>query len=266
MSNNKFIINFLGIFKSLELFNEELMGQYRLGHQKYYINNNIRMYRKVGRSLCKAEKSLILEHYLGHIQGECKICEDPQDMLNCRICNYNTYEDAFCYLHKTDFNNRMTNIKKDLGLETIAHKWITVSPKKSSYKADMLRSLQATCKMYFTGDIPRATSIKWALELGSEGDQPHVHILCCPVAENSLKNFARDFTKLWKTVRPEKCDVNAFSNTKVAFNIQTIKRPEYIRARIEYLNNETKGITHHNPFDSEFMSQNGIDKYTFINM
>lgn len=260
MIDTKKFVNFNGIFKSLELYDEELMGQYRLGKQKYYIKDNIKMYKKKCRELCVAEKKLILEHYLGHVQGKCDKCDDPFDWQSCRICNYDVYENSFNYLHKSDFINKMHDIKKDLGLETTMQKWITISPKKCSDIGGVLGGLDKTLHQYFTMDIPRAKHIKWCLELGADGDHPHCHILCEPVSDGALKNFSRDFTKLFKN----NCKLKVVENNKICFNIQTIKRPEYIRARIEYLNNETKGITHHNPHDSRIESEFGVKKYVFI--
>lgn len=262
--------DFCRLFKSLEKKDDELMGCVRTGKNKYKQKQYTRMYRKPARQLCKAENDILWKYWEQKFykkkcpRYKCEIirmdigwrCDDTR----CQWCDYHTWRNHFIYLHKTDFVKEMNDIKKELGLESNVHKWITISPKKGSDIGSVLKQLSIVTDEYFTGDIPRTNRVMRCLELGEDGDHPHIHILAEPNSEFALKNFVRDYSKLWN----RHGNKELIANKKVAFNIQTIKRPEYIRARVEYLNNETKGITHFNPHDGLIESKFGIKKYKYF--
>lgn len=253
----KFNSKFCRLFKSLEFNSDDLMGLVRIGKNNkiYSISENMNIYRKPCRILCSDEKKMARKYWDGIACG----CESPF----CWKCSFDKYMDYLIYAHKTEFQSEMINIKKILGLESNVHKWITISPKKGSEKCmipTVLNQLADVTDEYFTGDIPRTNRVMRCLELGEDGDHPHIHILAEPISEHALKNFVRDYSKLWN----RHGNKDLIANKKVAFNIQTIRRPEYIRARVEYLNNETKGITHHNPHDDLIESKYGVEKYKYF--
>lgn len=269
MKHEQFIL-FNRLFKSLIKKDDDLMGEYRIGKNKYRVKySGKRMYKKPNRQLTKEEGKILWDYWKSkYYKQKCPRYDLEEIRLDigwrcdnhqCQWCDFFTWKNHFIYLHKTDFLNEMKEIKKELGIHYNDHKWITISPKKHSDIQGVLNGLDNTLKQYFN-DLPRAAMVKWALELGSEGDHPHAHILCEPNG-GLTKNFSRDFTRLWKKAR-EYPDV--VKEGKPCFDINTIKRPEYIRARIEYLNNETKGLIHSNPFDDQIESKYGIKKYSFF--
>lgn len=262
--------DFCRLFKSLEKKDDELMGCVRTGKNKYKQRQYTRMYRKPARQLCKDENDILWKYWEQKFyKKQCPRYKSENirldigwrcDDTRCQWCDYHTWKNHFIYLHKKDFIKEFNDIKKELGLESNIHKWITISPKKGSDIETVLKQLEMVTDEYFLGDIPRTNRVMRCLELGEEGDHPHIHILAEPNSEFALKNFVRDYSKLWN----RHGNKELIANKKVAFNIQTIKRPEYIRARVEYLNNETKGITHFNPHDGLIESKFGIKKYKYF--
>lgn len=173
---------------------------------------------------------------------------------------------SLTFMKKLDFDKSIKNITKKIGEFFLPYAWITISPRKYEKRNENLRIailLDKILRMYFYGCFQKTDSVHWCIEFGSEGKHAHTHILCRPIEQQQksfIKNFSRDFTTLWKK-NVESKYIGILDLKKIAFKLNTLRRPEFIDDKLKYLRNETKDAIHENPYDEEMFNALKIKKY-----
>lgn len=238
-------------------------------------------YKKPCRSISMKERKWIKEWckknptYDVKKEGDCiescfysnKVCDCTGEMILKK--NEEMFElqvewtiRALEFMNKGEFQKTMKDILKDIDEYFLPYVWITISPKKFENKLNNFRImylLDKTLREYFYQCYRKCDEIHWCLEFGPNGDHAHAHILCRPIEaqqKSFVKNFSRDFTTLWKKGQTKESKyIDILDLKKVAFKLNTLRRPEFIDDKLKYLRNETKDAIHENPRDAELFSE-----------
>lgn len=184
---------------------------------------------------------------------------------------YEITKQSLTFMNKKTFEKQMVNITKKIGEHFLPYAWITISPKKHETKIANFRIailLDKVLRQYFYECFRKTDKVHWCIEFGSEGNHAHCHILCRPIEaqqKSFIKNFARDFTTLWKKCDKHKCYKNEYVDIlnlkSIAFDCKMLRRPEFIDEHLNYMKNNLKDQIHENPFDAEMFSKLNINKY-----
>lgn len=203
--------------------------------------------------------SLDPEYNPGFSNSAKEIEDYNSEQLLLKIVNM---ENTLTFLNKTSYQECMKNICKKIDEYFLPYVWITISPKKFENKLANFRImylLDKTLREYFYQCYRKCDEIHWCLEFGPNGDHAHAHILCRPIEaqqKSFVKNFSRDFITLWKKGQDKESKyIDILDLKKIAFKLNTLRRPEFIDDKLKYMNNDTKDAIHENPRDAELFAE-----------
>lgn len=152
----------------------------------------------------------------------------------------------------------------DLKYKKKTYLYLTLSPDKFLRNIEPtkenLKEIQVWCEKWFKRN-PKyyGEDYCWVVEVGGEGSHPHVHAL---VELKTSHKHAQNLKKAWARTFPKSQllttkNLSSSKDGRGEYTYLVIDCPKIIQDKLEYFENETKGLLHENLYDTGLRGSGG---------
>jgi hypothetical protein len=157
----------------------------------------------------------------------------------------------------------------DLKYKKNTYLYLTLSPDKFLRNIDPtkenLQAIQRWCEKWFTRN-PKyyGKDYCWVVEVGSDGQHPHIH---CLVELKTSHKHAQNLKKAWARAFPKSQllttkNLSSSKDARGEYTYLRIDDPKIIQDKLEYFENDKKGLLHENLYDTGLRGSGGIFSLT----